>query len=161
MADRFYGTSMLIDWCQNNHWSYRIRLKGNLIFHQGNGLITCNEALEKGTSNLENVYFNQTNINTNIGILFEKKHQEPWFIAMDTKPSKNTAQDYSMRWGIEAMFSDFKSRGFSITKTHLKHTDRIERLILILAIALYWAVSTGMITDENEKKESKKKLIDQ
>jgi hypothetical protein len=42
------------------------------------------------------------------------------------------------------MFSDFKSKGFSITKTHLKHSDRIERLILILSIALYWAVSTGM-----------------
>ena len=32
----------------------------------------------------------------------------------------------------------------SITKTHLKHAIRIERLILILTIALYWAVSTGM-----------------
>ena len=42
------------------------------------------------------------------------------------------------------MFSDFKSRGFGITKTHLKHADRIERLILILTLALYWAVSTGM-----------------
>jgi hypothetical protein len=42
------------------------------------------------------------------------------------------------------MFSDFKSKGFSITKTHLKHPDRIERLILILSIALYWVVSTGM-----------------
>jgi len=40
--------------------------------------------------------------------------------------------------------SDYKSRGFGITKTHLKHADRIERLILILTVALYWAVSTGM-----------------
>ena len=55
-----------------------------------------------------------------------------------------TTLDYGMRWGIEPMFSDFKSKGFSITKTPLKHPDRIERLILILSIALYWAVSTGM-----------------
>jgi len=63
---------------------------------------------------------------------------------MDCKPSSYTTLDYGMRWGIEPMFSDFKSKGFSITKTHLKHPDRIERLILILSIALYWAVSTGM-----------------
>ena len=49
-----------------------------------------------------------------------------------------------MRWGIECMFSDFKSRGFGITKTQLQHADRIERLILVLTIALYWAVATGM-----------------
>jgi len=41
-----------------------------------------------------------------------------------------------MRWGIEPIFSDFKSRGFSITKTQLKHEDRIEKLILVLTIAL-------------------------
>jgi hypothetical protein len=56
----------------------------------------------------------------------------------------DTILDYGMRWGIECLFSDFKSRGFSITKTHLKHAARIERLILILTISLYWAVSTGM-----------------
>jgi hypothetical protein len=56
----------------------------------------------------------------------------------------DTILDYGMRWGIECLFSDFKSRGFGITKTHLKQGERIERLILILTIALYWAVSTGM-----------------
>jgi hypothetical protein len=49
-----------------------------------------------------------------------------------------------MRWGIEPLFSDFKSRGFGITKTQWRHPDRIERLILVLTIALYWAASTGM-----------------
>jgi hypothetical protein len=39
------------------------------------------------------------------------------------------------------MFSNLKSRGLDITKTQLEHIDRIERLILVLTIALYWAVS--------------------
>lgn len=58
------------------------------------------------------------------------------------------------------MFSDFKSRGFSITKTNLKHRDRIERLILILAIALYWAVSTDMQPKNDKTKATKKNSID-
>ncbi len=45
--------------------------------------------------------------------------------------------------GIEAMFSDFKSRGFGITQSQIKKPDRLERLILVLAIAMYLAVSTG------------------
>ena len=75
---------------------------------------------------------------------------------MDCKPTKYKTLDYGMRWGIESLFSDLKSRGFGITKTQLKHTDRIERLMLVLAIATYWAVSTGMKTDHNQRVYTKK-----
>ena len=67
--------------------------------------------------------------------------------------------DYGLRWGIEALFSDLKTRGFSVTKTQLKHADRIERLLLVLTIALYWAVSTGM-QPRPHTKISKKKFSD-
>jgi hypothetical protein len=57
------------------------------------------------------------------------------------------------------MFSDFKSRGFAITDTHVTKVDRLERLILILTIALYWAVSIGMTpAAPEEKKYSSKKV---
>lgn len=41
VADRFYGTAQLIDWCQEAGWAYRIRLKGNLtLTHEGGELTT-------------------------------------------------------------------------------------------------------------------------
>lgn len=57
---------------------------------------------------------------------------------------------------MEPMFSDFKSRGFGITKTNLQHEDRIERLISVLTIALYWSVSTGMRPKSTQEKHTKK-----
>jgi hypothetical protein len=143
-ADRFYGTSAMINWCQQAGWQYRIRLKSNLILDHEGGEITTGQAVSLKMTLLENATFNNTNIKTHIGILHEAGHPEPWIIAMDCLPSKYKILDYGMRWGIECLFSDFKSRGFSVTKTHLVHADRIERLILVLTIALYWAVSTGM-----------------
>jgi hypothetical protein len=143
-ADRFYGTSAMISWCQQTGWQYRIRLKANLILDHEGGEITTGQAASMKMTQLENATFNDTNVKTHIGILHEAGHPEPWIISMDCLPSKYRTLDYGMRWGIECLFSDFKSRGFSITKTHLVHTDRIERLILVLTIALYWAVSTGM-----------------
>ncbi len=161
-ADRFYGTSALINWCKKQNWQYRIRLKGNLIFQHETGDITGEEALKLKINGLTEARFNNTDITTNIGIIWEKEngHKEPWFIAMECNPSKYRTLDYGMRWGIECMFSDFKSRGFSITKTHLRHADRIERLILILSIALYWAVSTGMQPSNDKTKATKKNSID-
>jgi hypothetical protein len=93
---------------------------------------------------LYNASLSESGVTTHIGILQEKGHSEPWIIAMSAPPSKGRVLDYGMRWGIEPLFSDFKSRGFGITKTQLQHPDRIERLILVLTIALYWAASTGM-----------------
>ena len=48
------------------------------------------------------------------------------------------------RWGIEPMFSDFKTRGFGIRDSHIQRTDRLGRLMLVMALALFWAVSVGM-----------------
>ncbi len=42
------------------------------------------------------------------------------------------------------MFSDVKTRGFGLEDTQIRHPDRLGRLILVMALALYWAVSTGM-----------------
>lgn len=154
-ADRFYGTSSLINWCKKQGWQYRIRLKGNLVLQHDCGEITTGQAAEMRLSSIENAALNETGISTNIGILHEPGHKEPWIIAMDCKPSKYKTLDYGMRWGIEPMFSDFKSRGFCITKTRLKHEDRIEKLILILTIALYWAVSTGMKPKINSRQTKK------
>ena len=86
---------------------------------------------------------------TNIGVL----HKEPWIIAMDASPNRYTVLDYGMRWGIENMFSDFKSRGFGLMQSHIQKPDRLDRLILIMSIALYWAVSCGAF-DEHQTAES-------
>nr|VFK05044.1 MAG: Transposase DDE domain-containing protein [Candidatus Kentron sp. H]VFK05288.1 MAG: Transposase DDE domain-containing protein [Candidatus Kentron sp. H]VFK08652.1 MAG: Transposase DDE domain-containing protein [Candidatus Kentron sp. H] len=78
---------------------------------------------------------------TNIGILHEPGHEEPWIIAMDCRPTRATVLDYSARWCIEPMFSDFKSNGFGLEDTRIRDPNRLDKLILIMALAIYWCVS--------------------
>ena len=42
------------------------------------------------------------------------------------------------------MFSDCKTRCFNLEDSQIERTDRLDRLVLMLSLALYWAVSTGM-----------------
>ena len=79
---------------------------------------------------------------TNLDYLQEPGHEEPWIIAMDGKPTCSRTLDYGLRWGIESMFSDLKSRGFKLTDTRLKTVERLARLLLVLSTAMMWAVST-------------------
>ena len=158
-ADRFYGTAALIDWCQQASWDYRIRLRSNLTLQHAGGEITTGDVARFAPQGIEGAQLYGSGVITSVGVLKEKGHREPWIIAMDGKPTVARVRDYGMRWGIEALFSDFKSRGFGITNTHLVHADRIGRLILVLTIAVYFAISTAMQPDENEPKYTPKKHI--
>lgn len=42
------------------------------------------------------------------------------------------------------MFSDFKSRGLGLEHSQLRTPDRLGRLLLVMSMALYFAVSTGL-----------------
>ena len=94
---------------------------------------------------------------THLGILHEQGYPEPWIIALSEPPTKGRVLDYGMRGGREPMCSDCKSRGFGTTQTQRPHADRIERLILVLTVALYWAASTGLAPPEQSLKHTQKK----
>jgi hypothetical protein len=94
---------------------------------------------------------------THVGILHDPGHDEPWYIAMDSPPNEYKTRDYGMRCGIENMFSDFKSRGFSIMHTQIRLADRMDRLIMILSIALHWAVSVGLWHEKTHKDHAEKR----
>ena len=141
MGDRFYGT--LIGWCQARAWDYRLRLKGNLVVFDRTGKTTTGNCARNKVYYLENVELTGKRARTHIGIIHDPGHCEPWIIAMSEPPGYLRTLEYSQRWGIEPMFSDFKSRGFGLEDTQIRYADRLDRLILVMSLALYEAVSTG------------------
>lgn len=156
-GDRFYGTADLVRWCQKQRWGYRLRLKGNLCLYQDQGSDKTLEQLKaEGKKTIERARFRSGMI-THVGILHERGHEEPWYIAMDSLPNEYKTRDYGLRWGIENMFSDFKSRGFSLMETHIRIGERLERLILVLSIALHWAVSLGLSHEKEHQDHAEKR----
>ena len=143
MADRFYGTADLIAWCQDRSWDYRLRLKGNLVVRDAAGRRRTGQLAKDRVFALENVRLTARQATTNIGVIHDPGHAEPWIIAMSATPGYLKTLDYSARWAIEPMFADFKSRGFGVADTQIQHPDRLARLLLVMALALYTAVSTG------------------
>lgn len=51
---------------------------------------------------------------------------------------------YQRPMGHRAMFSDCKSHGFGLEHSQLRTPERLGRLVLVMSIALYFAVSTGL-----------------
>jgi hypothetical protein len=119
MGDRFYGTPDLITWCRAQGWGWRLRLKQDLLVFAADGSETTLAAcFARGEHLLSGVELTAKRVATEVAMVHEAGHPEPWIIALSEPPSAHRAFDYGLRWGIEAMFSDFKSRGFGLTESH-------------------------------------------
>ncbi|MCI5157290.1 MAG: hypothetical protein D3906_02430 [Candidatus Electrothrix sp. AUS1_2] len=139
----------LISLLSSHGWDYRLRLKGNLkVFTEDGRKASVKElvpsAIDKKEAYPENVFLIEQRVPANISILQELGHDEPWILETGRSPNYYTALDYGMRRGCEAMFSDFKTRGFGLEDTRLERTDRVARLLLILSVGLHWCVFTGI-----------------
>ena len=151
LADRFFGSPELVAACQRHGFAYRIRLKGNLtLTHQG-GELSVDDMARLNLPGLSDADLCNSGVITNIGYIHDKGHPEPWFVAMDATPSRTTTLDYGLRWSIEPMFADFKSRGFRFQDTHLQRPERISRLLLVLTIAMTWATANGQVVQKKPR----------
>lgn len=161
LADRFYPSVELFAWLHERDWHYRLRLKGSLNVDPGFGDIVTTGELAAGHAERypPNVRLFDQGAPTRLGILREAGHPEPWMIAVNDPPNRATVRDYGSRWGIEPMFSDFKSRGFQLEDTQLHAPDRLDRLLVIMALAMCWCVRAGQeeIRDHPTPLEKKRK----
>jgi len=138
MADRFYPSERLLKWLEKNNFSWRIRLKGNAE-------LVCSDGKVSKVSDLQKMKYREffdsratlfaSGIPVSIGWVWDDGHKEGWAICMDCHPDRETTMEYSKRWGIETMFSDFKSRGFDLESSQLKFPEKLSKLILMMAIA--------------------------
>lgn len=149
MADRFFDAGALISYCRKQGWGWRIRLKSNMNMRHESSDICLKHMHELKLSALMNATLG-SGVDTHVGYLHERGHEEAWFIAMNSIPSRTSTLDYGLRWGIEAMFSDYKTRGFGLEDTHLQRSDRLSKLLLVLAVAMHWAVITGLYLQKKQ-----------
>jgi len=109
LGDRFYGTPALIAHCQSLGWDYRLRLKGNLRLWLDGADAGSVEQLSRRTPYLTGVDLTARRVRTNVGMIEDPGHEEPWIveprgspdIATSEAPGYLTTLDYARRWGID------------------------------------------------------------
>ncbi len=67
-------------------------------------------------------------------------HDEPIFLVTNFLSASKACEYYSMRFTIETFFSDQKSRGFNIDKSHLSSPQRLTRLMYASCLAYLWII---------------------
>jgi len=67
-------------------------------------------------------------------------NEEPLFLVTNFRSASKACEYYSMRFTIETFFSDQKSRGFNIDKSHLSSPQRLMRLMYASCLAYLWII---------------------
>ena len=70
-------------------------------------------------------------------------HSEAWVLFSTRPAGLARVRDYRTRMRIEATFQDLKGRGFQLDRSRLGTRERLERLCLVVSLALWWLHGLG------------------
>jgi hypothetical protein len=71
-------------------------------------------------------------------------YQDPIYLVSNFGLPEEACRWYRKRFRIETMFSDFKGRGFQLQKSGLTNPAKIERLLIVVALAYVLVVYFGL-----------------
>lgn len=87
----------------------------------------------------------------NLAVVWDEAADEPWLLVSDLE-AERLPGIYLQRWSIESTFRDWKSYGFDLEASRIEEQDRLDRLLLILALAYGWAVRVGHWLDQSDQR---------
>src|SRR6266436_9197575 len=67
-----------------------------------------------------------------------KGYQEPLYLVSNMDAAEEACRYYQKRFRIETFFSDQKSRGFHLHKSHISDPQRLSRLLIAACLAYIW-----------------------
>jgi hypothetical protein len=76
-----------------------------------------------------------------------KGYQEPLYLLSNMAHAEDACRWYEKRFRIETFFSDQKSRGFHIHKSHMSDVQRLSRLLIAACLAYIWIVYLGSVCE--------------
>ena len=74
-----------------------------------------------------------------------KGEVEPLYLVSNMSLAEEAMKYYKKRFRIETFFSDQKSRGFNIQKSHIEDPQRLSRLLIASCLAYIWIVYLGSL----------------
>ena len=155
LADRGFGRTALATFCQRHRFGYLIRIQPSVTvrLHGFHGKLLDYPVYKGIAKVLKRVSYRSDGAVTQSVVVhwrrnLPKKRDECWFLMTDQPGSAHQlCRLYGQRMTIEQLFRDDKSKrnGWSLRDTKITRPDRIDRLLLILAIAYLLLCGIGLV----------------
>lgn len=81
---------------------------------------------------------------------WEAGYKEPIYLVTNMELVEEACYWYAKRFRIETFFSDQKSRGFNLHKSHISDPARLARLMIAACLAYIWIIYLGVIAKRDD-----------
>ena len=138
----------MIAWVEKNTaWQYVLRTSPQIYVQADPKQQSLRDyPLEKGSLfHLHQVGFTKTaEVVLNVIGWWASRYDEPIFLVTNLPNAYQACRYYRRRFRIETFFSDQKSRGVHIHKSHLSDPARLSRILIAACRACLWMICQGL-----------------
>jgi len=145
-ADREFASRHWLEFLTREKIPYRLRIKANHQLTDKHGkAIKAHRLLRTARINEAVICRRWRKLwgTYRVCVTGKKRADGELLILISNEPSSEMLTEYRRRWQIETLFGCLKSRGFDLEATHLKESERLEKLLGLLALALCWSWLAG------------------
>jgi len=149
LGDGEFDGSNLIRLIQQYGWSFVLRTSKNRMLIEQDDPFSFRHICPVHHEEyfwIPNVRFDQTNSPSFDAIVWHSnEYEDPVYLITNIAPVRESLYWYRKRFKIETMFSDKKSRGFNIHKSHLSKPERVAKLLIVTALAYIFIIYFGLL----------------
>jgi hypothetical protein len=139
---------------QTMEFRYVCRTAKNTVLYEDDHLFSFADLLVQSDDliRVPNVWFTKEGYGpVTVLAWWEQGYAEPIFLVTNLDLPDEACYWYKKRFTIETFFSDEKSRGFSLHKSHLADTQRLSTLMIAACLAYLWVVYLGLTAVRQDK----------
>jgi hypothetical protein len=155
LGDAEYDTTEMLLWLQQQpHWDFVLRTSPQIYVQEGSQSQPIGAyPLKKGqVFQRHQVGFTQAAaVLLNLVGWWSNRYEGPLYLVTSLANGYQACKYYRRRFQIETFFSDQKSRGFQIHKSHLSDPARLGRLLIAACLAYLWMVCQGLLVIAENK----------
>lgn len=148
LADRGFANQSLLTWLKERNWHYSIRIPSDTLIWGVHRWCACPVSKLRTVRGEAKMYHQvrlwEQGIETvNLALAYPEKVAEPWAVITDETPTLQTLYQYGFRFRVEELFLDSKSGIFGLTDSRLRDPQKLNRLYLVVAIAILYSTIMG------------------
>ena len=148
LADRGFANHELMSWLKTSQWHYCLRLPCDVLIHGARRHPIELRYLCPAKS--EAILYHNVGLwkngqcRSNFVLANVRGAKEPWAVITDEDPTLQALWQYALRFRIEELFLDSKSGAFELEESRVRDRKALERLYLVVALAVLFATVHGM-----------------
>lgn len=146
LGDGEYDGSQWIQQLQNMQFEYVLKTAKDTLLTNQDQEVFQPKKLAVGDSSCLYIPDCQlsSQVKTHFVLWHERAFKEPVCLLTNQEIGQMAIGYYRKRFKIETLFKDFKSEGFNLHKSKMTDPERLNRLIMVCALAYLWLIGMGV-----------------